>query len=186
MGDYADAERYLDAAWRLSESSLIGDHLGQVYEKEGKKQQAIRTYSEAVAAGQAPDHAKERLKTLLGRDQNDMDQSAANSALQDRRGAKVEVAKKPADPVDARFTVLLTLGPSGAKITAEKFINGSDELREDGKALESATFDMPAPDSSGVRIVRSGDFNCDPYMHSCVIVLYPIAAGVMVRAQLQP
>lgn len=186
MGHYADAEKYLSAAWHLSEQSVNGDHLGQVYEKEGKKRLAIETYAEAVVTAQPADHARERLKVLRGREQTEMDRAGANATLQDRRQAKVEVANKPPDPVDARFTVLLTLGPGGAKITAEKFVSGSDKLRDRSKTLETATFDMPSPDNSAVRIVRTGDFNCDPYVHGCIFVLYPLGASVTVRTQIAP
>jgi tetratricopeptide (TPR) repeat protein len=49
MGNYEKAERYLNAAWSLSGGPVEADHLGQVYEKEGKKQAAIHTYQLALA-----------------------------------------------------------------------------------------------------------------------------------------
>jgi tetratricopeptide (TPR) repeat protein len=48
MGDLARAENYLNSAWRLSQDGLVGDHLGQVYEKEQKLPAALHVYSLAL------------------------------------------------------------------------------------------------------------------------------------------
>ena len=37
---FAEAEKYLNAGWNLTQDPVIADHLGQVYEKQGKKHQA--------------------------------------------------------------------------------------------------------------------------------------------------
>jgi len=36
MGDLARAESYLSSAWQLAQDGVIGDHLGQLYEKQHK------------------------------------------------------------------------------------------------------------------------------------------------------
>src|ERR1700738_2387075 len=50
MGDVASAERYLEAAWTLMQSEVIGEHLAEDYEKLGKNVQAWHTYLLAYAA----------------------------------------------------------------------------------------------------------------------------------------
>jgi len=45
------AQTYLEAAWNLFESPTIGDHLGQLYERLGQRDEAIRTYALALAQG---------------------------------------------------------------------------------------------------------------------------------------
>ena len=47
-GDLDKAEKYVSAAWRLGQHGEVGDHLGQIYEKRGKKDEAIRTYALAM------------------------------------------------------------------------------------------------------------------------------------------
>src|SRR5260370_17339324 len=61
-GDFASAEKYLEAAWNLMQSAVIGEHLAEAEEKRGKKVQARHTYLLAYAAmGQSTD-AKLRAK----------------------------------------------------------------------------------------------------------------------------
>src|SRR5579864_7445443 len=44
------ARRYIEAAWLLDQHSEIADHLGQLYEKMGRKQDAIHFYAMATTA----------------------------------------------------------------------------------------------------------------------------------------
>jgi len=46
------AEKYLKAAWILSQNSSIGDHLGQVYEAHHKTDLAVHMYQLALAASE--------------------------------------------------------------------------------------------------------------------------------------
>jgi len=50
LGNLSEAERYLKAAWTVTQDAVIGDHLGQVFEKLGKKQQAAHAYRLALQA----------------------------------------------------------------------------------------------------------------------------------------
>ena len=51
-GDSANAESYIESSWRLYPSTAVGDHLAQVYEKTGRRDEAIRTYAMAVASAE--------------------------------------------------------------------------------------------------------------------------------------
>jgi len=64
MGHLDLAEKYLNAAWLLSQDPVIADHLGQTFEKLGKKHDAAIAYSRAIAAGHAPPETKTRLDAL--------------------------------------------------------------------------------------------------------------------------
>jgi len=48
QGDLKRAEEYVRAAWQLGEESIVGEHLGDIYEKEGKKELAARAYEYAL------------------------------------------------------------------------------------------------------------------------------------------
>lgn len=67
-GKNAEAERYEKAAWALTRHGPIGDHLGQVYQREGKRSEAIRTYALVLNAHATPPETRRRLATLVGSD----------------------------------------------------------------------------------------------------------------------
>ena len=67
MNNLAMAEKYLNASWILSQRQVIGDHLGQVYEKQGKRQAAVHIYKLALAASSPTAIPRERLDELRKR-----------------------------------------------------------------------------------------------------------------------
>ena len=44
-GNLDKAEKYVAAAWELGHHGEVGDHLGQIYQKRGDKDRALRTYA---------------------------------------------------------------------------------------------------------------------------------------------
>jgi len=54
MGDAARAESFARAAWLLGQQGVAGDHLGQIYEKLGKKKEAEHVYEQALSAELIP------------------------------------------------------------------------------------------------------------------------------------
>src|SRR5262249_17512911 len=47
-GDLDRAERLVRASWLLMQNGEVGDHLGQLYEKRGRKSEAIDAYALAM------------------------------------------------------------------------------------------------------------------------------------------
>ena len=65
MGHPDIAEKYLSAAWKLGATAVIANHLGQVYEKEGKKHDAAVAYANALSSGKsAPEGTDKRLEDV--------------------------------------------------------------------------------------------------------------------------
>src|SRR3982074_43877 len=64
MGDLALAESYLNSAWQLTQDGLVGDHLGQVYEKEKKLPAALHIYSLALEANPRLEETPSRMRKL--------------------------------------------------------------------------------------------------------------------------
>lgn len=54
QGDNARAESFVRAAWLLGEERIVAEHLGEIYEKQGKTQAAARAYEWALAVGSNP------------------------------------------------------------------------------------------------------------------------------------
>src|SRR5271169_1931317 len=65
-GNLNMAEKYVAAAWGLGHHGEVGDHLGQIYEKEGKKDLALRTYALSLSALRPIPETRDRLASLTG------------------------------------------------------------------------------------------------------------------------
>ncbi len=49
-GDTSRSENFVHASWLLGQDALVGEHLGEIYEKEGKSKDATHVYELALAA----------------------------------------------------------------------------------------------------------------------------------------
>ena len=171
MGQFDEAERYLNAGWNLTQDPMIADHLGQVYEKQGKKHQAAVAYSRAIAAGHAPAETQGRLEALRAGAKPQPGEHVDAVALQDLRMLKLDkFAGKPKNHASAEFFLLIGPGP---KIVGAKFISGSEELRDAGSSLAAEKVDVLFPDARPAQILRRGILDCEPEVAGCMFVMIP-------------
>jgi Flp pilus assembly protein TadD/transglutaminase-like putative cysteine protease len=169
-GDLDQAERYIRAAWLLNQHGEVGDHLAQIYEKRGDKQQAARMYAEAIAAPHAVPETRARLIVLLGG-------NAGIDELVVR--AKPELAKTRILPAGdllkenarADFFVLLSPGAKNPKVESARFISGSQDLRPFTEKLRALDFGPMFPDASPAKIVRRGTLACNAATGTCAFTL---------------
>jgi tetratricopeptide (TPR) repeat protein len=88
QGDFKRAEPFVRASWVLGEQAIVGKHLGQIYEKEGKKELAAQAYLNALTVSSGSTSA-------LPIPQNDA-MAAAQKEAQDLTARYEKVAgKKP-------------------------------------------------------------------------------------------
>lgn len=80
QGNPKAAENYVYAAWVLNDHSDVGEHLGQIYEKEGRRQDAANVYAVALGYPNPPADLRARLIALVGEKQ-----AAARVATDTRR-----------------------------------------------------------------------------------------------------
>ncbi len=169
LGKYDLAERYLYAGWTLLESSTIGDHLGQVYEKLGRSNDAIEAYAAAIVAGDAPPNSAQRLEALCGSNDTagaEIEQARAN--LHRSRTIKIDF---PAEGISkAEFFVLLRQGP---KVVDVRFIKGPYPLANAGPAIAGASFHAPFPNDAPTQLVRRGILTCHSRASGCDFELIP-------------
>jgi tetratricopeptide (TPR) repeat protein len=178
-GDLAGAERYLRASWMLGQNGEVGDHLGQAYEKQGKRREAIGVYAEALATRSAPEDTPGRLDRLIkagpgGAAATPLDKlmTQSVSAILELRTISIPrpASVKPADEVYARALVLLD---STSKTAEVKFVGaGSAEAPPalaDG--LRTAPYPMPWPDTSAIRLVRRVRVHCEVDAKTCLVLL---------------
>ena len=167
------AEKYLTAAWQVEQYSEIGNHLGQLSEKRGKKEEAIRWYTLGVAGAHLVPEARENLIRLAGSDKVDLRLSKAKEELLELRTLKLgPLLKGEKEKLEAEFFVVLVPDVAGkAKVAGVKFIRGSEKLRRLAGTLQSATYRMSFPDETATKIIRRVVFICDPANEGCMFIL---------------
>jgi tetratricopeptide (TPR) repeat protein len=176
LGNLDEAERYLKPAWVLTQDAVGGDHLGQLYEKLGKKQQAAHAYWLALGAlGQNGDpQMRERLKSSVATLSKATGSSVMNDAgveLSEARTYKLpQIRDWGGGYKSAEFVIALTK-ESGVADT--KLLSGAQELRTASAALGALKSNFPFPDDSHARIVRRGVLSCSELAKGCVFVFIP-------------
>lgn len=161
-GDAVNAESYVEASWRLYPSTAVGDHLAQIYEKAGRKEDAIRTYAMAVAADDLNTRfkpkqedladAKKRLKSL---------EPNVDAAIEHGRTdlAQLRVISIPnPSKVSGQGDFVMRVA-SGKKIEAKR-ISGDNTLEPFAQALAGADMIIPIPRNVNVEIPLRGTLTC--------------------------
>jgi len=162
-GNLEAAEKYVSAAWTLDQHSEVAYHLGMIYEKAGRKDEAIHMYALATAADRLVPEAKESLERLAGKDKLETMRKKADDELRDSRTVRLGPATANVKgATEAQFYVGLTLGPSRmAKATEVKFISGDEKLRALASILKGGNFNLVFPDETNTKVIRRGTLFCD-------------------------
>lgn len=183
-GDLDTAEKYIRAAWLLAQAGEVGDHLGQIYQKRGKKQDAVHTYTLALAATRPLTETRQHLADLVGSDDKvpPKERTKAGEELSALRTVKLSKLRK--ESASAEFFVLLApsagdasgdrptgASPAGASVEDVKFVSGSEKLRPLAGALRSTLYPVEFPDATPTKLVRRGLLSCSAETSDCVFVL---------------
>jgi TonB family protein len=156
QGDLAEAEKYVRSAWMIHSFSVDADHLGQIYEKQGRKTDAIRMYQMALAADNADTETRDRLAYLAGADAKiDAMIEEGRGLLKDARTIAVNNSHQAGGL--AEFWILLSPGPT---VRGVKFISGDDELAPFAKDLESTPYPNTFPEATELKLLRRGKLAC--------------------------
>jgi tetratricopeptide (TPR) repeat protein/transglutaminase-like putative cysteine protease len=169
-GNLDKAEKYVSAAWGLGQHGEVGDHLGQIYEREGKKDRALSTY-ELAATGLRPiPETHERIEALVKNDAKL--NAAAKNGKQDLQSLRTIDLGKAKETGTAEFFVLLSGGAgTPAKAEAVKFVSGDEKLKIFTDALRSAEYRLTFPDDAPLKILRRGILTCGATTGNCTFVL---------------
>ena len=168
-GDLPQAEKFIGAAWGLCEYTDIGDHLGQIYEKEGRKADAILQYELTLGKLAAPPETRPRLATLLPPG-TDLDATVATAKI--KRAADAGIKFKNPGNVDGNGEAWLVFKP-GPNVDAMKFVTGSDELRATAGDIRAVKFPNTFPDSTEIKLLRRAWITCSTHTHECLVGLMP-------------
>jgi hypothetical protein len=150
---------YIRASWLLSQRAVVGDHLGQVYEKLGKKQEAIHRYKLALAAGSSDNEdLRKHYEALTGEKAGDADAPFLS------RGSKAAFVPSPGEELSRMRMVNLTTAShetvsavfdivfSPGRVEEVKIVSGSDSLKTLSPKLETAKYKVEFPDSVPKRL----------------------------------
>jgi tetratricopeptide (TPR) repeat protein len=172
-GDTARAEKLVAAAWSLKQDAEVGDHLGQIFEKEGRREDAVRTYAVTMSAERADERTRGRLRALVGNDAGaEVVVREQCDQLQHDRTISLDVTGPAGSTAD--FYVLLDNRSGPAVVESVSFISGDEPFRRFGDALTRANFGAAFPDSGPAKILRRGTVSCgssDDQPGSCRFVM---------------
>jgi predicted Zn-dependent protease/transglutaminase-like putative cysteine protease len=173
QGDLEAAEDYAKAAWALDQRPAIGQHLGEIYEKRGKKVEAIHAFQLAIAAspGQnadAVEAARTHLRSLNVADDSVRNDGSFGEELGKLRSVDTQVTGVSKGSAD--FFLLMSPGP---RLDGVRFVTGDASLKDAGNLLDEARFNQPFPAGSGARLLRRGILFCSPVLKSCQFTLIP-------------
>ena len=172
-GDLVVAEKYSLAAWKFSEDPIAGDHLGRIYERQGKLAAALDVYQLAqTRAYPVVPGLDERVKTLRKRVGATTSvgtpghrQESNEDRLQNMR--MVKFARTKPVSASADFLVLFVDG----KVSETKMLGGDKLLEPLAQNIRSAKFDFAFPENGAGRIVRQGILSCSAYDPNCMFLM---------------
>lgn len=145
-GKDADAERFEKAAWTVTHQGQIGDHLGQIYQKEGKRSLAIRTYALVLNTPHTPTDTRHRLATLVGSTRM-ADQYADSARLWLVNERTIDLHRGGPEG-----TALLRILATPRGVSKVEILNGSPDLKALSPAIERAHLPVAFPDTSAITL----------------------------------
>ena len=171
-GKLEEAEPLIVAGWRNALVPESGDHLGQLYEAMGKKEQALSAYRLAAASiegeNASPD-VREHITTSITRLRGG---SAAGTpfngtaALQESRSYKIT---RP-EGVNGWGTFRLQLNTKG--VLASQQMSGDEKLAAIAAGINAMKFPELVPPGSAAHLLRSAVVSCS-MGSNCEVVLVP-------------
>jgi tetratricopeptide (TPR) repeat protein len=169
-GNFEKAEKYVNAAWLLGGHGEVGDHLAQIYQKRGRKDDAIRAYAMALSGLRPTLETRSRLAALVGGDTKVL--TAIEQHKLDFQGLRtVKLGKLSSLSGTAEFFVVLAASPAGTRVEAAKFISGEEKLKPLTENLRSAKIDFAFPDDAPTKILRRGILSCSKTNGECEFVM---------------
>jgi tetratricopeptide (TPR) repeat protein len=151
-GNLDVAEQYIRAAWEANGNGSISEHLGEIAEKRGNKDEAIRYYLNALS-GQSPSvEARSKLAALGVSEDIDKRAEKAGKELDAQRVRKLSASGKGSGD----FFVMA----SPAKNDQVKFVSGDAEIKALADAVKADNLGILFPNASSVRALRRGTVKC--------------------------
>lgn len=203
QGDNKNAEQLVRAAWLLGEEEVVSEHLGEIYEKAGKKQQAAQAYENALAVASLQsafvrpalgvsvgpsvtvpalsleDQIRERYRKMMGKSPDLMStHRLPNGEWTQTPAEKLrhtrEVKLANQSKLDGEATFLVELQPG--KPATSHYENGDRDLEPIAPKLNAAHYPFEFPEASEAILTVRVDVRCQAKA-ACTGQLMPAAPG---------
>lgn len=171
LGELSLAERFVWAAWLLRGTGEVGEHLGQIYERQGRRDAARSIYAMAAGGFSPSAEARRRLTRTVGAQRVEQQISGARVRYLDQRTFKLGKAD-----ADLELMVQVLMTPAG--ITDVRRISGAPlaaGLERRIKRINTASW---FPDTTMVRIQRRASVTCTSG-GECIMMVFDLASGLM-------
>ena len=172
-GDIDTAEKYIKAAWVLQQHGEVGNHMGMIAEKRGKKDDAIRLYAQGTVSLLMVPETREGLQRLAPADSIEKLLRAAKEDLRQYNVLTLgQLLPDLKTPVEAQF--YLVFAPDSARNAQAidaKFIKGDENLKPFAAQLKTVKYQLFFPDASPTKIVRRGALLCVPKPGVCTFTM---------------
>lgn len=172
-GDIESAEKFVEASWDLVQNPLVGEHLVEIYEKEGKPHRAATICTMALA-GYGHEQVQDKLTQEMKRLRTYLKGGASSDgslALSDIRTLHVSFQTKLAD--NSRWMHVTIAMTAGEKLAQVAYVSGAEELKKATGVLANLKYPQTFPDTTPARILRKAIFSCSVYTKDCTLVLTP-------------
>ena len=151
-GNLEVADRYIKAAWEAKSSGEVGLHLGEIAEKEGNKEEAVRYYLYALIGESPSVEARSRLEALGVSADLDSRMEKARAELQAERTRKLNANAKGSGD----FFVMA----SPSKTDQLRFVSGDADVKALQDTVKAENLGIVFPDASSGRELRRGTVKC--------------------------
>jgi len=201
-GDASHSESFVRAAWLLGQDAAVGEHLGQVYEKEGKRKEAAHMYELALGAAGVPSFRRSappsaqggvpfpsldpgrqtlassitsRYQKLTGR------KPSINETRRLPNGEWTKTASEELTQMrTAKFGKLPSLSGSAefaivfaqGKVESVQYLSGEQSLKALAEKIKAAHYAVEFPAGSQAKLLRRAALSCFP-ISGCMAVLIP-------------
>ena len=172
-GDLDAADRYIRAAWLLEQHGEIADHLAQIYEKRGNKDEAIRACAIGLAAAHPSPDTRARLTLLLGGN-SQIDDLVNQAKPKLTRLRTLSAGKLLNENAQADFAVLLSPGGRPRILPRWNRCGSWEEAKSCaplGEHLRALNYGPIFPDASSIKLVRRGTLSCSAATGECSFIL---------------
>ncbi|WP_348261650.1 DUF3857 domain-containing protein [Telmatobacter sp. DSM 110680] len=176
-GKLDKANDYLEAAWNNLARTAIGLHYGELLEKQGKRQEALRIYELASSAlhPSAPDPTEQDLRTGISR----LTAAGMKSTLGERGQSAQELRTfklKLASPSPTYWSSIYRLQFSAGGLQDVMHVGTGLAKRGVDEQIRKANLPRLVPSASKGRILRDAVVTCSSGQLDCFMVLMPMGS----------